>query len=434
MPLCWHEHKGDSASNAGWLVADKLQNFQFGRFADQATQPKQLRAGYTRADGRRHIVNQSFRMKTAIDPTTGRGAEAQLFGYQSIDAAQTFVARIQAGPGLPANLWQALVEALTAEPELLLGRSRGAEYGRVRVQSWQGTTLEPTAASDPEYPTLWCLSDLALLDEVGQPSLAPTPAALGLGRGNIDWERSFLRFRRYAIWNAHRDGYDLERQVIQRGSIITLTDLDSPLTSEEKAHLGAGVGLHREAGLGWLCVNPALLANAQPSFALRIQASPTASPPPPDAPLIRWLAAGRDDLINRNRLEAGVRQHRNLLKDTYRLARTFSGIPPDQPCGPSNAQWGSIYEYLRQADSAETPENLAGIERHLFEGGNALCKEQAEGWQDCFRDAQGPRTFRDWFRATVQGLQSVPALRLFTREAMRVAQGEKGRGQRQELI
>lgn len=434
MPLCWHERKGDSATVSGWLQADKLRNFQFGRFTEPAAQPQQLRAGYVRADGWRHSVNQSFRMKTAIDPTTGRIAEAQLFGYESIDAGQSFVSRIQAAATLPAPLWTLLVEALTAAPELLLGRSRGAEYGRVEVRAWHDgfPAREPEALADAASLTLWCLSDLALLDEWGQPTLAPTPAVLGLQRGRIDWERSFLRFRRYAVWNAHRDGYDLERQVIQRGSVIAITGLESPLTPAEKAHLLAGVGLHREAGLGWLCLNPVLLGDAQPRFSPRV---PLPSPPVaarPDDPLIAWLEASRAAGDSRDRLAARVREQRTQLRNIYQAARAFSGIPPDQPCGPSTAQWGSVYEYLRQADSSDTQENLAAIERDLFEGPNALCKGQAEGWQDSFGDTQGLRNFRDWFRASVPALASVAALRLFTREAMRVAQGEKGRSHRQE--
>ena len=92
MPLCWHEKKSEKAITNGRIDPAKVSK---GRFTDdENAQPKQLRAGYVRADGRHLSGHKSFRMKTALDPASGRIAEAQLFGYESIDAGQTFVARV----------------------------------------------------------------------------------------------------------------------------------------------------------------------------------------------------------------------------------------------------------------------------------------------------------------------------------------------------
>ncbi len=421
LPLCWHEKKQESAVVSGSINEARVQNFQHGTFADDA-QPKQLRDGYIRADGRKVNIQKSLRMKTALDPTTGRADDRRLFGYESINAGQSFVARIRASDEVSAELWEQVGAVLAEHGELLLGRSRSAEYGRAEFWPVE-LALEPAIApAQSEQVTLWCLSDVALLDKNGQPSLEPTPAALGLARGEINWKRSFLRFRRYAIWNAHRNGYDLERQVIQHGSVITL-QLDSPLTDAERTQLAAGIGLYREAGLGWVSVDPALLATAQPVFASAIPAASVKSEPsePQDAPLIAWLKAERGEDKVLREAEKRTRAAGTNLKKCYELARAYAGVPAHLPIGPSKAQWGSVYEKARAEDSA----NFDWLKRDLFEGANPVCKPAGEGWQDAFRDDAGVRNFCAWFSDAIDTLKTVQTVRLFAREAMRVADRER---------
>lgn len=427
IPLCWHERKNAPAIKEQWIAGEQVRNLQFGPFKDNA-QPKQLRSGYVRVDGRHLSVEKAFRMKTAIDPNTGRVAESQLFGYESIRAGQSFVAHVRAAADLDATLWQRLVEALTDQGELLLGRSRSAEYGRVAVERLDRRLgdLEPApnTATQGVDVTLWCLSDVALIDQWGQPILAPTPEALGLQRGEIVWDRTFLRFRRYALWNRHRDGYDVERQVIQHGSVIGLR-LPSPLTDAERTHLAAGVGLYREAGLGWVSVDPQLLAQPEPVFGECRHTLESQPPSRPAHPLIAWLEVEQGGGERRRVAETQVQDLRKKLEHCYDQARRYAGVLEHLPIGPSPAQWGTLYEVARQDDS----QDLAGLRMRLFVGNNALCKAAGENWQDQFFDDQGVRTFFDWFKAAAETLPSVQALRLFTREAQRVAGRHHGRSE-----
>ncbi|MDS4031992.1 MAG: hypothetical protein RKO66_18265 [Candidatus Contendobacter sp.] len=430
MPLCWHARKGESPTNGQRLDAAKVRNLQCGRFPDGA-QPKQLREGHIRADGYRLTVRQTLRMKTAIDPDTGRVAESQLFGYEAIQAGQSFLTRIEADDDVPEPLWANLTGVLGGSGELLLGRSRSTEFGRVRAEPLDSSAAPaflPVSGAASQEVTLWCLADLALLDAWGQPTLAPSPQALGVSRGRVDWERSFLRFRRYAPWNAYRCAYDLERQVIRRGSIITLTDVVPPLTDAERSRLTAGIGVHREAGLGQVSVDPQLLAGPAPVFAAPMTTQPTGTPVAPGAshPLITWLTAGQAGSATRSAAEQQARAQAKALAERYRLARAFIGLAANQPIGPSPAQWGSIYEQARTAD------DLVALRQALFAGDNALCKPRGEGWQDQFRDETGDetaiRSFFDWLQAVATDqLQSVQALRVFGREAQRIAQREHGR-------
>lgn len=423
MPLCWHERKEKSATHGRRLVPDKMRNLQFGRFGE-GEQAKQIRDDHVRVDGLKLSIRKSMRMKTAIDPDTGRVAESQLFGYETISAGQSFAARVEADEELPESLWERLVGALTARGELLLGRSRSAEYGRVRVALIETPIFPLTGIRERrgKEMTLWCLSDVALLDRWGQPTLEPSPESLGLGTGKIRWDRTFLRFRRYAPWNAHRRGPDLERQVIRRGSVIAL-ELDAVPDGKRYEGLAAGIGLHRESGLGRVWVDPPLLAGEYPEFEPVIEAriQTDEMPTKPDHPLIAWLEkrSGGD----KRRLDA-EKQARELaveLAKSYRLARAFAGLEDGLPIGPSPSQWGSVYE------KAKSGTNLGALKQTLFEEGDGVCKPEAEGWRDSFRDEHGVRRFAVWFEESSDGLGSLRALRVFCREAQRIAQSAHGR-------
>jgi CRISPR-associated protein Csx10 len=426
MPLCWHERKGTPASAGGRVVAERVRNFQHfqhGRFAG-GEQPKQLREGHVGLDGQLANVKKTLRMKTAIDPESGRVAESQLFGYEAISAGQSFHARIEADPDLPEALWQRLTTVFS-DGELLLGRSRSAEYGRVWVDLDAPPPAWPAAgeAHDGRL-TLWCISELALMDERGQPTLEPTPERLGLGQGNVDWKASFLRFRSYAPWNAHRCAYDLERQVIRRGSVITL-GLDAMPTADRLAGLTAGVGLWREAGLGQVWVNPPLLATVHPVFSGAAGSElPVTIPPRPDHPLIHWLEEQQGRGEARRKAEKRARELVEALGERYRLARTYAGLPDGAPIGPSPSQWGSVLANAKEAGDREE------LHRALFEGASAICKPKGEGWQDDFRDADGRTSFHGWFERNLPA--DLDAARAFARRAMDLARREHGRGDREE--
>lgn len=428
MPLCWHHAKGQTATDgAGRLLAEQVRNLQHGDLP--SCQPKQLRDGYIRADGLLLKPAKTLRMKTAIDPASGRVAESQLFGYEAVRAGQSYAARIESDEAVPDALWQKLIGLFDKPTEILLGRSRSAEYGRVRAEP--ATRPLEWPATVPNGPggtlILWCLSDLALVDAWGQPTLDPSPMHLGLSRGRLDPDRTFLRLRRYAPWNGHRRAPDLQRQVIRRGSVIALTDLEPPLTRAEQALLTAGVGLYREQGLGRLCLNPALLADATPGFGKPIQTGTAESPPArPNHPLVDWLARQAGAGKTRSDAEAGAKALARELHLRYALARAYAGIPDGLPIGPSPAQWGSVYEAARLA------RDIAALRRTLFDGDGAICKPKGENWQDQFRDDQGVRSFRDWFKDVAQAADlTVETLRRFAREAQRIAQCEHGRGERQ---
>jgi len=380
MPLAWHQAKGDSQNGADRLQADRVYNMVHASAIPDPEnpkhhlQPEQLRQGYVFADGSLVRPARNQRLKTAITPGEGRAAEGQLFGYEALCAGQSFIAEIEADEDIDQTHFQSVIDALTGER--LLGRSRSAEYGRVRI--------EPVSLPGPETGraektlTLWLLSDLAPVDIHGQPTLALDPAALGIGPGRLLAEQSFLRTRRYSPWNARRRGPDSERVVYQQGGVIRF-ELDQAPDQDTLTRLAAGIGLHREGGLGKVAVQPSLLASDHPQFASPAEAADhpgQARPERPQSALIAWLEDRRQDEqvtdLGRDQLDALIRDWRAALNS----ARSLQGVPGDKNFGPSAAQWGRVMELANQSDQADE------LMERLFQGNSAIIKAGAEGWQE----------------------------------------------------
>ena len=148
VPLAWHHAKTDKAEANGRLMKEKVYNFlhqdKIVSRGQREEQPKQLRMGYVFTDGRIIKPARSLRMKTAIEPGEGRAAEGQLFGYESLVRGQYFATVIEAEENLDNELFKKVIGALRGD--LLLGRSRSAEYGRAHAEAVEGA--EPEALGD----------------------------------------------------------------------------------------------------------------------------------------------------------------------------------------------------------------------------------------------------------------------------------------------
>lgn len=178
MPFCWHADKGATrTTDDGRLLADSVYHLSAEAARERGTQPEQLRGGFVTETGLVLSPRKALRLKTAIDPNTGRARDAALFGYDALSAGQRFVARIDIDDDVDDTLAATLRNALP-QP-MPLGRSRGAEYGLVDVElrdlpdDPRRRTMHDAAWGDQQDVngaqriSLWLLSDLAAPDERG---------------------------------------------------------------------------------------------------------------------------------------------------------------------------------------------------------------------------------------------------------------------------
>lgn len=380
MPLPWHHPKNDKPKSGERLDADRLHNFLHvdkiesaeGKGQQGEQQAKPLREGYVTASGLWVKPARNYRMKTAISAETGRAAEAQLFGYSALARGQRFVAQIEADADFDPALFARVIEAL--QGQAVLGRSRSAEYGRVRIDKTEVPQRNPQhGPAQGQTLTLWLLSDLAPCDAHGQPTLMLDAQALGLPEGaRIQWSKTFTRPRRYSPWNATRHGFDTERQVLKAGGVMQIELPDGADAQAVAATLGQGIGLHREAGLGQVWVNPPLLAGEHPAFAAAPQGAVAAGAgAEPDHPLIRWLdqqTSATDDKVEKRVKD--LAQDYTAAIESARSAKGYPDFATD--FYPSRSQWGGVLEVARSKRDGE-------LYAALF-GANGVIKPSGKGW------------------------------------------------------
>lgn len=398
VPLCWHFRKDDKPAGPGFDPAQlfNLQHVETIRDSSGAVaQAKQLRDGYITADGRWIKPSRNYRMKTAIDRATGLAADGQLFGYSSLSRGQDFVAFVEADEDVDPAVYEQVCAALCGE--IVLGRSRSAEYGRVEIRPLDGDFRPVPGVTADQSLTLWLLTDFAPCDANGQPMNELDIEALGLPGGcQIDWSRSFVRSRSYSVWNAKRLGYERERKVVRAGSVITVTlaaQVDLRATVDR---LSKGIGLHVQSGLGRVWVNPPLLARVHPTFsAFDPAAQDLPAPSVPDSPLAHWICQQVDD--SGAAVEQCVAGIAKQYLDLTVQARRVLGLPE---CAtdvfPSRSQWGRVLEVARVRRGVE-------LYRALFGNRGAAIDRDGKGWSLEVPVAGGQKWERiaDWIKGQI---------------------------------
>ena len=245
IPFSYHNPKGNPET-----IYNKVFDYS------EKGQPEQLRGNYM-YDNKKIVVDTTYRMKTAISRDEGYTAkESQLFGYQSIKAGNIYGCSIDFDDDISNEIIEKITNCLI-ENNIRLGKSRSAEYGLVKAELINNIKNYSSGTPPKDTTLLYLASDL-YLEENGIPVTRLKAKHFGLDSNiQIDWEHSFVRIRKYSPWNSFWKGRMRERQVIRRGSVITLKkQLD---TEELKKRFEKGYGLFREEGLGKILVNPGFL-------------------------------------------------------------------------------------------------------------------------------------------------------------------------------
>ncbi len=247
VPRSWHHIKGKALETTRDLSAGS---------ADAGEQFVQLRDGYV-SGAALLKVQMVFSMRTATD-RKGRASEGLLFGYQAIRAGQRFLARIDADDPVLYERVERWISAGKAQ----LGRSRSAEFGAVTLSKVAPKPVDALLREGPNDGMLsgYCYSDLLLRDpDTGAPTVTPSPTHFGLKNCEFDPARSYLRTRAYSPFNGERRRPDLERQVIEAGSVIVFKNVAPGDARAASTQVGIVFGEAVEEGLGRVVWNPTFL-------------------------------------------------------------------------------------------------------------------------------------------------------------------------------
>ncbi|MCR5765238.1 MAG: hypothetical protein K6G09_04585, partial [Treponema sp.] len=206
-------------------------------------QPRQLRSGYLNLLGKKdsecdaekiNIVLSSLtsRMRTAIDEKTGTAAKSQLYGYESLNAGQVFMGKIEWDDSVETSAKNVLELFESEAGEIIhIGRSKTASYGRAKLskitnpesKDKKAAPNEPAANLNGNSFSILAVSDLCLRNPLtGIPELKVLPEFLGLG---ADWKLDetccFTRPSFIYQYNAYRKELEIQKTLISKGSVFT---------------------------------------------------------------------------------------------------------------------------------------------------------------------------------------------------------------------
>lgn len=247
IPYSWRKHKS--------LESPPQNVYVHGKIKDDATLGKddplqQMRHGYFSENGVYVHVSQNFSLKSAYDIENRRSQEGQMFGYHALPKNTQWSFYVK---GNDEDLLDKVKEVLVGKHTI--GRSRTAQYGMVEITYAGATNIESKEISAGEV-WLYAQSDCAFFDDYGNPTFTPEPKHLGLPEGStINWNKSQLRTRKYAQWNATMNARESERVVVEKGS-VWVCNVDKVFNSVQ---IDKGVGAYLSDGLGQLIINPSFL-------------------------------------------------------------------------------------------------------------------------------------------------------------------------------
>jgi len=271
-PFSWFAPKGLSLSDA--IKEKELYNDHFitsdeyESFIQKGTQLKQQRGSFITQEGNVAKLDSNYRQKSAYDKGNRRSKEGYMFGYHALSKGTKWAFEVEMED---AKYKDKIIEQLTTSNRL--GKSRSAEYGRVKINFVDEKVTNKLAQElntikiedekekkDKWYIFLYAYSRLALTDDCGVNSYQPTKSTLKLDKAiKIDWDKSQIRTSRYTPYVSIRHNRDPERLIIDKGSVIAVEvqqDFDVKAYSQK---VQKGLGLYLSEGHGQVIVNPTFL-------------------------------------------------------------------------------------------------------------------------------------------------------------------------------
>lgn len=428
MPLCYHYIKNTEPVENG-----KLSNvFNLSSLVEeqQTGQRKQMRSGYI--TNQKYITNAlaSFQLKSAINYATGTAKESQLFGYSTLENNQWFCGEITWDEDLERNHPEILAKVLQtlSDSNIRIGRSKSAEFGRIRVQ-----LTDLPQQSIGQIPTgntihIFCLSDVLLRTEQGEPLLTIPPKLIGLeGIAELNVSCSFVRTRRYSPYNAARRAYDQERVVIGKGSVFTfrVKNGNNTQTQALKLALAQGIGLYREMGLGQirLALQPPVSQN--PDLPVEKHSPVVAT----SSVLLKWLDHKTGQASQLQQAEVAAKSLYLDLLDQYLTGRSMAAVDNHDIWGPTKSAWSQVLDAAKTAGSDEKFfEQMFTDDKALIASNRGGRIKTGDPWQSELVDAEGHfQTMADWLHQKLSAIQlsKVISIRLVLQIVARRAMSEQ---------
>lgn len=181
-------------------------------------------------------VEKIYNFHHERDRNTGSTKEGMIFNYEAIAEGQNFLGEI-----LYSKEFAEIIEPFLKNETIYIGRSRNAQYGKVKIEFIDNNNEFETENHDKI--TLTFLSDTIILYENGNPSLNVDNLSKKLG---VNILKSFVKSTRIETYNARWRFKTPSINAFSAGSCFLLDQLPE---NYEKIEI-TGIGENRNQGFG----------------------------------------------------------------------------------------------------------------------------------------------------------------------------------------
>jgi CRISPR-associated protein Csx10 len=323
VPLSLHRVKGAGGPASNFAT----------RVPDRAVQYQQLRSTFVTPQGHESRPGHGAVAKSAIDRARGSAAEGQLFAYQTLRAGQTFIFCLDAADGAGQEFADQFIIGRNR-----LGRSRGAEFGRVEIEPVSAPAIAQSAPEPRGTVFVWVCSEIHLRDPVGNPRTELIASDFGLGDAELDAHHSFIRVRRFSPYVQIHGVRDVERVVIEGGSVASFKLRNPQVVQSSLVPSGLGGGL--------AYVNPPLLLDDIVDLKTS-EASPKDARVAPlqEPPLAAWMQR-RANFDRADDVWAAADTIVDAMRKTYQQVARYEGLDTPE-FGPGRTQWNALTSLAR---------------------------------------------------------------------------------------
>lgn len=338
MPLSFHSEKVPRIGKE-----QSVLNFTSTEKKEIDVQYKQNRIGYVSIDNDKLDIiypSKTSRMRTAIDSKTGTASKSQLYGYESLDAGQIFIGKIEWDNSV-STLVEPVSDIFENGEIVHVGRSKTASYGRVKVSRIEIEKNDSKDLCGNSFSIL-AVSDVCLKNpKSGAPELNITPNFLGLGESwSLDKKRSFSRPVNLFQFNSYRKEIEMQKTLISKGSVFTFESKTEITPQEKETVLEAvknGIGDGKGQGFGEI-----LLFDPGNEFIkqdlLKVDLTTEQQLSLEEQTWLEWL----EPVFLSSKVEDVVKQAVSEFIILCKKIKTANNFDSGYEFWPGNAQWGRL--------------------------------------------------------------------------------------------
>lgn len=394
MPLSLHSEKVPRSGKE-----ESVLNFIYPEIKEEGIQYRQNRNGYVCINNDKIIIDipsKTSRMRTAIDVKTGTAAKSQLYGYESLNADQSFVGKIEWDESV-LDLITPIINIFKDGEVVHIGRSKTASYGRVKVSGIDIKDNHVDNVCGSSFSIL-AVSDLCLKNPItGIPELNLSPIFLGLGNDwSLDKTKSFSRPLCLYQYNAYRKEIEMQKTLISKGSVFTFKS-DKELTLQEKeviiSAIKNGIGDAKGQGFGEIALfdvgTELVRESSNEAFSIIEQKLSVEEQ--------KWFEWLKPFFITKD-VEEKVKKGLKDFIELCKYIKQFNTFENEFIFWPGNAQWSRILETTRKC---RTKNELFTT---LFESDAAIIKQKNISKTEKHGDSKEHNPDKEWnYEASSEG-------------------------------